>query len=62
MSVNLLYPLERPTTINMVHETCYRVWWTMDVVMYLLEKKTPHEVIIDYIQSMKDADGLGGKP
>lgn len=58
MSCNLLFPLRRPTVIENIHESCFRVSETLDAVVWLLEEKAPHEVILNYIQSIQDADPL----
>ena len=56
--MRLNHIIDAPTTINNVHQSVYRDSHILDYVLWLLENKTPHDVIIGI---MSDLDNLPNK-
>lgn len=50
--------IEAPTVLNKTHQSVYRQWLVLGYVRWLVENKTPHEVIL---KIMDDLDNLPNK-
>ena len=50
-----LSDMEMPTTVDSVHESCYRSYHCLAKVKDLLEQKCPPDVILEIIEDIKTA-------